>query len=62
MTFIDLNFYSDAELKKFNESYNVAIKAFVMILAKMFMKKGKVTHELIHNLYTKVDIDNFIGS
>jgi hypothetical protein len=49
-------------MEKFNESYNVAIKAFVMILAKMYMRKGAVTYELIHNLYTKVDIDNFIDS
>jgi hypothetical protein len=54
--------HSDEEFKSFTENYNVAIKAFVMILAKMFMRKGEVTYELIENLYTKVDIENFIDS
>lgn len=53
---------SDIELETFNESYNVAIKAFVMILVKMFMRKKSVTYELIEDLYTKVNIDNFIDS
>ncbi|KAG5674074.1 hypothetical protein PVAND_004061 [Polypedilum vanderplanki] len=50
----------DEDLKKFKESYITSIKAFVLVMARMMLKKHTVTREFIHDLYTKVDIENFL--
>lgn len=50
----------DNELKVFNDSYNTAIKAFILVLAKMMLRKGEVTYEFIKDIYFNVAVDNFI--
>jgi DNA mismatch repair protein MSH5 len=51
----------DIELQKFNESYNTCIKAFSLICCKMMLRKQRVSQEFLKEIYTKLDIDNFLA-
>ena len=42
--------------------YDTSIKAFVIVLCKMLLKKGVVTFEFTRDMYEKVHIENFIES
>lgn len=51
----------DEELRIFNESTTTSIKAFILLLAKMMMRKNNVTFEFIKDIYTKIDIEEFLN-
>lgn len=51
----------DGELKVFNEATATSIKAFILILCKMMLRKNFVTFDFIRDIYTKVDIENFLN-
>lgn len=51
----------DDELKVFNEATAISIKAFILILCKMMLRKNFVTYDFIRDIYTKVDIENFLN-
>lgn len=51
----------DGELKIFNEATATSIKAFILILCKMMLRKNFVTYDFIRDIYTKVDIENFLN-
>lgn len=55
------SFFSTNGAENFNSGYESAIKAFIIILSKMFMRKGAVTYEFVKDLYEKVDIESFIN-
>lgn len=57
LTLCPFQSFRDAEYQNFNEGYNTAIKAFALILAKMYMRKGSVSHDFISDLYTKVNVE-----
>lgn len=51
----------DEELKKFNQAYSTSIKAFILVLSKMMLRKGHVTYEFIKDIYSNVSIENFLN-
>lgn len=59
--FYFFSIFRTAELKRFSKSYECAIKSFVIVMAKMFMKKNNVTRAFMEDLYEKVSIEDFIN-
>jgi DNA mismatch repair protein MSH5 len=51
----------DGELKRFNDGCNTAVRAFVLVMARMMIRKGVVTRDFLNDMYTKVDIENFLS-
>lgn len=58
---IFLNKERDEELRIFNEATMTSIKAFILILAKMMVRKNHVTYDFISDIYSKIDIENFLN-
>lgn len=48
------------ELENFNQAYSSALRVFIIILMKMYLKKHNITFKLLHDLFTKVDLHNFL--
>ena len=59
---IFLSLCRDDQSEAFTEHYNAAIKAFILTLVKIHLRKQKVSFGVIDELFTKVDIDEFIGN
>lgn len=51
----------DEELETFNRSVVIAIDGFVMLMAKQMLRKNQVTYNFIKDIYTKIDIEEFLN-
>lgn len=51
----------DEELRIFNESTMISIKAFILLMARMMIRKNKITYQFIKDIYSKVDIEEFLN-
>jgi DNA mismatch repair protein MSH5 len=51
----------DGELKIFNESTLTSIKAFVFLMARQMLRKNSVSYQFIKDIYSKIDIEEFLN-